>query len=203
VSGARGTRTVTVLLPVVVVLAGGCTSDGAGVSQRVPACSVGDDEEAANGVVLMAQSVPSASWVPCVGAVPLGWDFAGLDARRGSARFWLDSDRDGHHAIEVRLERSCDTGGATEVPSDREGLTRLERVTQVAPQYHGRRFYVFDGGCITVVFTLAGEYRGEPLALATQGIGVVGRADLGAQVREETDGRLELDPPADDAGGTP
>ncbi|MGY1746802.1 hypothetical protein [Blastococcus sp. SYSU D00695] len=189
-SGRRGRRAAGVL---VLLAAGGCTSGGTGVSHSVPACSGGDDGTAANGVVLMAQAVPSASWVPCVGGVPLGWDFAGLDARRGSARFWLDSDRDGHHAIEVRLEASCDTGGATAVPSDREGLTRLERVVQVAPEYHGRRFYLFDGGCITVVFTLAGEYRGEPLALATQGIGVVSRADLAAQVREETGGRLDLD----------
>lgn len=186
------------LLPLVALLLGGCTRAGASVSQELPACAEGQDGHAARGVVLMAQSVPTASWVPCVEAVPLGWDFAGLDAHNGSARFWLDSDRDGDHAIEVRLQRDCDTAGATAVPSDREGLGRLERVTQVTPEFHGRRFYLFEGGCITVVLTLAGEYRGEPLALATQGVGVVDRATLGAQVREETGGRLDLDPPDGD-----
>jgi hypothetical protein len=203
VSRARTAGASTVLLPVVTLLLSACTSEGASVSLEVPACSVGDDERAANGVVLTAQSVPTASWIPCVDSLPLGWDFAGLDARSGSTRFWLDSDRDGHHAIEVRLDRTCDTEGATPVPTDREGLSRLERVSQVTPEYHGRRFYLFDGGCITVVLTLAGEYRGEPLALVSQGIGVVAREALAAQVHEETGGRLELDPPADDEEGTP
>ncbi|NEK59713.1 hypothetical protein GCU56_17790 [Geodermatophilus sabuli] len=164
-----------------------------------PACSIGDEGSAANGVVLMAQSVPTASWVPCVRGLPLGWHFSGLDARRDEARFWLDSDRDGVHAIEVRLTARCDTEGATEIPSDRDGMRRLERVTQVTPQYLGRRFYLFDGGCITVVFTLSGDARGEPLALATQGIGTLPREELAEQVREESHGRLELDPPADAA----
>jgi hypothetical protein len=202
VSRPRAAGATAVLLPVVALLLTACSSDGASVSLEVPGCSVGDDEAAANGVVLMAQSVPSASWVPCVNGLPLGWDFAGLDARSGSARFWLDSDRDGHHAIEVRLASTCDTDGATAVPTDREGLSRLERVTQVTPDYHGRRFYLFEGGCITVVLTLAGEFRGEPLALASQDIGVVDRETLAAQVREETGG-LDLDPPAGDEGGTP
>jgi len=69
----------------------------------------------------------------------------------------------------------------------------------VTPQYLGRRYYVFPGGCLTVVFTLAGDNRGEPLALATQSIGVVGREELAAQVHEASGGRLHLDPPAADA----
>ena len=87
------------------------------------------------------------------------------------------------------------TDGATEIPSDRDGMRRLERVTQVSPQYIGRRFYVFPGGCITVVFRLNGPDRSEPLALATQTIGAVPREQLRDLVREQSDGRLELDPP--------
>ncbi|SEP26914.1 hypothetical protein [Trujillonella endophytica] len=199
-SAPRAGRAPIALGAVGALVLGGCAAEEASVSREVPACS-DDDGEAANGVVLMAQAVPSATWVPCVEGVPLGWGFGGLDAAGGSARFWLDSDRDGPRAIEVRLDESCDTAGATEIPTDREGLRRLERVTQVTPEFHGRRFYLFEGGCLTVVFTLGGEYRGEPLALATQGIGVVSRADLSAQVRGDTGGRLELDPPADDDEG--
>ncbi len=202
-TGPRAGRTPTVLGTTGALLLAGCAAEEASVSREVPACSVDDDGVAADGVVLMAQAVPSATWVPCVEGVPLGWGFGGLDARSGSASFWLDSDRDGPRAIEVRLAESCDTAGATEIPSDREGLRRLERVTQVTPEFHGRRYYLFEGGCLTVVFTLGGEYRGEPLALATQGIGVVSRAELAAQVREETGGRLELDPPAGDQEGAP
>jgi hypothetical protein len=167
---------------------------------RLVACAEGDDGTPSNGVVLMAQAVPSASWVPCLEGMPLGWHLSDVDVDRGSARFWLDSDRDGMRAIEVRLTESCDTEGATEIPSDRDGMRRLERVTQVSPQYVGRRYYLFEGGCVTVVFTLSGENRGEPLAVATQGLGAVPRAELQALVHEKSGGRLDLDPPATGGG---
>ena len=198
----RGGRPSRAAVPVVgLALLAGCARPVT-VSSELPACTVGDEAVAGNGVILMAQSVPTASWVPCLDTVPLGWHFSGLDARSDSARFWLDSDRDGPHAIEVQLADGCDTEGATEIPSDRDGMTRLERVGQVFPHYVGRRYYVFDGGCITVVFTLSGQYRGEPLAVATQGIGVVSRAQLADQVREQSGDRLDLDPRAD-ADGSP
>jgi hypothetical protein len=175
----------------------GCVAPVSSSFGAAPACSIGDDAEAANGVLLMAQAVPTASRVPCVQGLPLGWHFAGLEARDGEAGFWLDSDRDGARAIEVRLTPECDTDGATEIPSDRDGMRRLERVTAVTPQYRGSRYYLFTGGCLTLLFTLSGDNRGEPLALATQGIGVLRRAQLDDQVRAETGGRLGLDPPAD------
>ncbi|MGY1702974.1 hypothetical protein ACI79C_00235 [Geodermatophilus sp. SYSU D00697] len=199
-TGSRPARRV-VLVAGAALLATGCATPGDPLLGTAPACSIGDDARAAGGVVLMAQAVPTASRVPCVEGLPLGWHFSGLEAQRGSARFWLDSDRDGVRAIEVALTGSCDTGEATEVPSDRDGMVRFERVTQVTPQYHGRRMYLFDGGCLTIAFTLGGESRAEALALATQGIGTLRRAELAEQVRAESGGRLELDPPR--AGGPP
>jgi hypothetical protein len=166
------------------------------------ACRAGDDAEPARGVVLLAQAVPSASWLPCLDAVPLGWHLAGVEVRDGSGGFWLDSDRDGDRAIEARLTASCDTRDATEIPSDREGMRRLEQVTQVHPEYVGTRYYVFDGGCLAMVFRLAGDYRAEPLAVATESIDVVRRADVAAHVHEDSGGRLHLDGPAPE-GGTP
>jgi hypothetical protein len=96
--------------------------------------------------------------------------------------------------VEIRLDASCDTSGATRIPSDREGMERWERVEQVTPEYVGTRYYVFDGGCISVVFRLSGENRAEPLGFATQGLGAVPREAVREAVREQTEGRLELDP---------
>lgn len=198
----RPGRSLAVLLAALAVLVlPGCIRVGGTLSGDLVACKEGDDATPSNGVVLMAQAVPTASWVPCLEGMPLGWHFSSMDVDRGSARFWLDSDRDGLHAIEVRLTGSCPTAGATEIPSDRPEMRRLERVSQVTPLYIGRRYYLFDGGCITVVFRLSGENRGEPLAVATQGLGAVPRDQLRAMVREDSDGRLELDPPADGEGG--
>jgi len=173
----------------------GCSSDTSATFVQ-PTCASGDDGEASNAVVLMAQSVPTASWVPCMRSTPpLGWGFHHLDARDGVATFWLDSDRDGQLAIRVRLEKSCDTRGSTQIPSDRDGMHRFERVTMTTPRFEGERYYVFDGGCIRFTFKLGADNRGEALALATQSVGGVSRADLEAQVHEESDGLLRLDPP--------
>jgi hypothetical protein len=148
----------------------------------------------------MAQSVPTASYVPCLENMPLGWHLADVEARNDVARFWLDSDRDGVKALEVQLHESCDTSEATEIPSDRPEMSRFEQVTQVAPQYIGRRHYVFEGGCITVLFQLSGRDRTEPLAVATQAIGAVPREVVRDHVRAQTGGRLELDPPTTSDG---
>ncbi len=180
------------LVAAVALLLSGCGT--VNFDSEAVACAQGDDGTPTNGVVLMAQSVPTASFVPCLEGMPVGWHFAALDAQSGSARFWLDSDRHGMHAIEVRLTESCDTRGATQIPSDRPDMQRLERVIKVHPQFIARRFYVFDGGCITVVFTLSGSDSSEALAVATQGLGAVKRDALRDLVREESDGRLELDP---------
>ncbi len=180
------------------VVLSGCVGASSFESELL-ACEVGDAGTPTNGVVLMAQSVPTASWVPCLNPLPPGWHFTDMVARNGSARFFLDSDRNDMgtpRAIEVLLTESCDTSGSSRVPSDREGMRRFERVTQVSPTYIGSRFYVFEGGCITVQFTLSGDDRAEPLAVATQIIGTVPREDLQNLVLEESDGRLELDPPA-------
>jgi hypothetical protein len=177
-------------------LLAGCAT-GTTLITDPPLCGTGD-HAAGNGVVLMAQSVPSATWIPCIRtALPLGWSFHHLDARNGKAHFSLDSDRDGQEAVTVRLDASCDTAGATEIPSDRPGMRRLERVQRVSPRFAGERYYVFPGGCVTCVFSLAGDNAGEGLALASDVVGVVPRADLEKQVREKSGGRLSLDPPGE------
>ena len=183
-----------VLALIAVLGLSGCSSDTTATTEQ-PHCVEGDDESAANGVILMAQSVPSATFIPCLRtALPLGWSFHHLDARNDRASFWLNSDRDGPLAIEVRLEASCDTEGATEIPSDRAEMQRFERVTLTTPRFEGERYYVFEGGCITFTFRLTGQARGEPLALATQSVGAISRDDLVEQVHDESGGRLSLDP---------
>ena len=54
-------------------------------------------------VVLMAQSVPSATLLPCVNALPVGWSFARLDANDRHAKFWLSSDRGGDGSVSVSV----------------------------------------------------------------------------------------------------
>ena len=161
-----------------------------------PPCSmrVGDRFGSA---VLVAQAVPSATLLPCIKTLPAGWSTQSLQARNGRAYFGLDSDRDGVGAVDVTLTRTCDVRDATEVPSERTGARRFERVTRVTPGYVGDRYYTFDGGCVTYHFNLRGTTRGEPLAGIAQGVGFVTRETVRQLVGDASDGRLSLDPVAE------
>ena len=77
---------------------------------------------------LEAQSVPSASLVPCVRSLPEGWTFGAANVRNGWSRFTLDHDRVGRPALVVRLTADCDTtGGDRPHPPTEPGTRRYER----------------------------------------------------------------------------
>ena len=118
-------------------------------------------------LILMAQAVPSATFVPCLLGLPAGWSFAGEDVRSGRASFWLDSDRAGPGALTVTLTPSCDVRGAVLVPPapGQEDLRRYERPTSLPPHYLASRFYLFPGGCVTFRFAFA---RGSSFALVPE-----------------------------------
>ena len=66
------------------------------VGSTLAACSsrAGDASEANCPVedgelfVLMAQSVPSATLLPCIEALPAGWTYGGSDVGSGTSTFW-------------------------------------------------------------------------------------------------------------------
>jgi tRNA A-37 threonylcarbamoyl transferase component Bud32 len=60
---------------------------------------------------LLAQSVPSASLVPCVGSLPVGWSFGEVDVNDGRSVISLNHDRAGTDVLVVQLTAACDTRG--------------------------------------------------------------------------------------------
>jgi hypothetical protein len=114
-------------------------------------------------MILSAQAVPSAALVPCVAALPSGWRAAGADIVSGRARFWLDSDQAGPHAVTVTLSAACDIAGAEQIPSDQPETRRFERPLGLRPQFAELRFYRFPGGCVTYQFSFS---RGASSLLA-------------------------------------
>jgi hypothetical protein len=163
---------------------------------RQPFCASGD-EPGTPFLVLMAQAVPSASQLPCVESLPAGWSVSEAFVRDGRARFALDSDRVGMHAVQVVLERTCQFGGAkvTRVPSDEPGTRRYERIGEVRPGvgFTGTRFYLFPGGCVTYQFRFNGEERARPIGEVTLSLSFVTRDAMQRLVRETTHGRADLD----------
>jgi len=106
-------------------------------------------------MILAAQAVPSASLVPCISALPAGWQAGGADIASGHSRFWLNSDQAGDTAVTITLSATCDTSGAQETPSDLPGARRFERPLSFRPRFALLRFYTFPGGCVTYRFKFA------------------------------------------------
>jgi hypothetical protein len=150
---------------------------------RPPECQRSRGE----ALYLQAQSVPSASFMPCLNALPLGWRFGGLYVRKGSSLLVLDSDRGGQRALLVSLESHCDTSRAKEVtPTDEPGTRRWDGLESEASRYAGLRYYVFPGGCITYQFDVSDDERTAFTAEAELAIGLYSRAALEDRVRSTT-----------------
>ncbi len=167
---------------------GQVTSDVGGVPHCAPTAG-----SAGGGVVVMAQSVRGAQWLPCVRQVPVGWSFGAIIPKDGESSVRFDSDRDGRAALTVLLRPSCDVGGATEVPSEQPGMRRYERVSRVSSGYGGERYYTFAGGCVTYQFNLRGSTRADGVAAISEALGFVSRDSVARQVRGSSGGRLDLD----------
>jgi hypothetical protein len=143
---------------------------------------------------LMAQSVPSASQVPCIQVLPVGWSVADVAVNSGRSVITLDHDRAGPGAMVAELTGSCDFGGAAEVGSDRPGMRRYERTERSAPQFSATRFEVFPGGCLSTRMTALAEQRTALLAEAPRIVGLATRKALQQALADRSDGRLRLDP---------
>jgi tRNA A-37 threonylcarbamoyl transferase component Bud32/membrane-associated phospholipid phosphatase len=141
---------------------------------------------------LMAQSVPSASLVPCVQLVPVDWKIANVAVNNGRSVITLD--RAGKAAMRVELTASCDLAGATEVASAQPGARRYWRVDREFPEFAATRAYAFSGGCVTERFTVPAA-SGQRLATETSSVfGFATRQELDRALRRRSDGRLRLDP---------
>jgi hypothetical protein len=154
----------------------------------IPEC--GNLEELDGQLILEAQSVTSASKVPCLESLPLGWTFRAVEVQDGESRLILDSDRAGVEAAEVTLTSSCDVSEATEVPSDEIDTRRFEKITNLTNQYSGFRYYRFQGGCATFRFDFRGEGRTGFAQEVTLAVGFLDRDQLEEVARKDFDVEL-------------
>jgi hypothetical protein len=145
---------------------------------------------------LEAQSVPSASMVPCVRSLPEGWTFGAANARSGWTRFTLDHDRAGRPALVVRLTATCETAGATPTPSQRPGTRSYQR-TEPGGVVPSTSYTVFPGGCVTSQLRATGDGEQTLADEAASAIGYTTRGALARALDQRSDGRLHLDPDGD------
>jgi len=145
---------------------------------------------------LMAQAVPSASLVPCVQLLPVGWTLADVLVQDGRARITFDNDRVGKGVVVVELAASCDLAGAVEVTSEQRTARRYLRIERNSAAFSATRSYVFPGGCITERFVAPDASRAQLASQLSFAIGFTAREELGQALTERSGGRLEFDAPA-------
>jgi tRNA A-37 threonylcarbamoyl transferase component Bud32 len=146
---------------------------------------------------LMAQSVPSASLVPCVESRQPGWTVANVAVNDGRSVITLDHDRAGAAAVGVRMAAACETvgaAGAVERPSQEPGVRRFERVEPLADAFSATWYDRFPGGCVTYRLHSTTDPTGQFANEAPQVLGFTTREQLRQALRQRSGGRLELDP---------
>jgi membrane-associated phospholipid phosphatase len=143
-------------------------------------------------MILVAQSSPAATKVPCIATLPSGWELEETHVQRNRTTFGIGSDRAGDDAVEVALEPEggCDVAGAEAVPTDEAGTRRFERPKGLAGGVRGTRYYLFPGGCVTYEFAFAAGASPSLIFEADQALGFVSRQDLVDKVRDASDLRL-------------
>jgi membrane-associated phospholipid phosphatase/tRNA A-37 threonylcarbamoyl transferase component Bud32 len=146
-------------------------------------------------LLLMAQSVPTASLVPCIGILPVGWTLGDVVVGNGSSRFTMTSDRGG--VLVAELTPACDLAGAVAQASEQPEARRYLRIERNAAGVAMTRIYTFPGGCVTQRL-VAPEASRQQLAgeSSSFALGFTTRDALAAALRRDSGGRLDLDPNA-------
>ncbi len=171
---APNRRIVSVVGIVIALMVSGCS-----VVETVapPSCSAG------GSVFIIAQSVPTASQVPCLDFLPEGWTVATVDVNQDRSILTLDSDRAGSEAAVLRLDSSCDPSGAIPAPSEFPTVERFDHVKRLAPGFRAERFYVFDGGCVSWNFDFSTDASATEAVAVGDALRLVSREELDDQLR--------------------
>jgi hypothetical protein len=168
----------------------GCTDDPG--NSRPPWC------DNFTVLILAAQSAPTARFIPCLDAMPVGWSVGVTDIDHNRTLFTLNSKIAGDEAARVELRSDCDATGLVQVPSDVVDADRYQYVESIESGYRGRRVYVFEGGCVTIDLDFDVDVSAALVSEVTLALGFVTRAEVNDAVRVITDGREQVDPIAED-----
>jgi len=145
---------------------------------------------------LEAQSVPSASMIPCLRSDQEGWTVVNVAVNAGRSVVTLDHDRAGASAVVARLTATCDPAGAVEVPATQPGVRTFLRVERLTGAFTATRYDRFPGGCVTYRLHSTSDPEGAFANEARLLFAFTTRQALQQALEARSDGRLQLDPPA-------
>jgi len=162
----------------------GCTSSG----DAVPRCT--DPLRLA----IVAQSVPSASYLPCIRDLPPGWTTSNFVPAQDGTSFLLNSDRSPAEPVVVELATACRFrfSGASPSPARAPGVLSYIRLDSIRPRFAGRLYDVFPGGCVTYSFDFGSGSQIELMEQFEQAVGLYPRQQLRLVLKQELG--VELNP---------
>lgn len=185
--GRRGARALFAAVLAAVMLAATTALTGcAGFSSTAPRC----DEPLR--LAIIAQSLPAASYLPCIRDLSQGWSISGFDPTQHGTSFLLNSDRSPGRPVKVQLTATCRPGIASPSPPRAPGVLTYTRLTSIRPRFTGTLYDVFPGGCVRYDFDFA---LGSQIALMEQFEGAIGlypRQQLRLVLKQKLG--VELDP---------
>jgi tRNA A-37 threonylcarbamoyl transferase component Bud32/membrane-associated phospholipid phosphatase len=144
---------------------------------------------------LLAQSVPPASLVPCLRSLPVGWMVGNVTVNDGRSVIRLTHDRAGTDVLVLRLTATCDTRGATPMPSSQPQVRRYQRIDRQTPRFEATRFDRFPGGCVTAQAAVPAANQAEITGQLTTIPSYTTRQALQQALDQRSNGRLRLNPP--------
>jgi len=144
---------------------------------------------------LLAQSVPSASLVPCLRPLPAGWSVGPVTVNDGRSVISLNHDRAGTNVLIVRLTASCAIQGAVQVGSNQPQVRRYQRIDRQTSRFEAIHFDQFPGGCVTTQASVPVANRTEVTGDPAPILHYTSRQTLQQALDQRSGGRLRLDPP--------
>ena len=163
---------------ILLVVAFAAVGAACSVRDTLPAPTCGPD----SSIIIVAQSVPTASYVPCLDELPAGWMVSTVEVNQDHSVVTLDSDRAGQSAATLRFERTCAIGAVA--PTDRPDIARRLVVDRSASSFSAQSYYGFPGGCVTLLFDFdRGAPAAESRALA-ESLVLLSREELNEDIRQ-------------------
>lgn len=166
-----------------------CQAVVVGIGLIAAACSleqalpVPDCIDGGSGLIV-AQSVPTAELVPCLGPLPDGWTVHGVTVDQDGSEVRLDSDRAGGNAARLHYRPTCDIGEAVSVPSDQEGAEAYEYIGRITSGFQADRIYLFEGGCVRWEFDFDSDASATLSIELQDRLELLSRASLNENIRE-------------------
>ena len=148
--------------------------------------------ESLSAQVLAAQSVPSATYVPCIEDIHAPWTVMSTDSDqdRSVIKLMYGSENTGQSATVSLLDECRPPGGTALQSTDQpDVVTSSETVDGTY-----RLVYEFPGGCVEVSVVRFADAKVSGVSPSEFSVQLVSRQTLNDYVLEQTSGKVGLDP---------